>query len=284
MSKTKQTPLQDLKASRTDLHHVPFSLLRLKEDGNFNIRKDYGDIEELAANILENGVRMPMRGTKVKEDGIEVFYITDGHRRFKALQWLHQEGHKDIVAPFRLEEKFTNDEQRTIDMFLTNEGKPLTPLEQAIGVHRLHTIYGYKTSMIAKKLSKSEMYIGKLLKLNSLPEKAKQLIVKGIITATEMMDLQKEGKVDEFMADYAAGKYNKQQTEAFEESTPPQKITKSKITKKSKYQYDPNEESFSNPEYLIGSLELPILRAIADGSLNIRKIAKGYLKLKESEK
>lgn len=284
MSKTKQQPEKELKASRTDLHHVPFSLLRLKEDGKFNIRVDYGDLEELAASILENGVRNAMRGSKAKEDGVDVFYITDGHRRFKAMQLLHSRGHKDIVAPFRLEEKHTSDEQRTIDMFVTNEGKALTPLEQSIGIHRLHVVFGYKISDLAKKLSKSEVYIGKLLKLHSLPEKAKQLITSGKITATQMMDLQQKGEVEQFMADYEAGKFNIPQTDVFVGSTEPEKITKKQIAKKTKYEYNANENDYRNPDYLLGQLaDIKLLQAIADGSLNIRKIAKGYLKLKESE-
>jgi ParB-like chromosome segregation protein Spo0J len=48
----------------------------------FNVREDYGDLQELAYSILGNGQTVPGR-VDVLADG--TFLLVDGHRRFKAL-------------------------------------------------------------------------------------------------------------------------------------------------------------------------------------------------------
>lgn len=188
-------------AKRGDIFKVPFSLIRVKE--GFNIRKDYGNISELAESIEENGLKVAMRGYKDKEDGLEVFVITDGHRRYKACTLLNDKG-VELMIPFILENKGYNDEQRLVDMFITNEGKGLNPLEQAEGVQRLIN-YGYSEGEIAKKLAKSEGYIKKLNSLNSAPKKFLNLIEKGTISATLAISIIAEGKVEEIMQKLAAG-------------------------------------------------------------------------------
>lgn len=82
-------PAQEVK--KGDVWKVPFDNLHLVE--GLNIRTDYGDIEELAASILANGVKVALQGYR---DG-EQFYVVDGHRRYTALKLLADRGHKLIV-------------------------------------------------------------------------------------------------------------------------------------------------------------------------------------------
>jgi ParB/RepB/Spo0J family partition protein len=182
-----------LNAKRGDLFKVPSSQLRIKE--GFNIRQDYGNIDELKESIKANGILVPMRGYKEKENGNDVYIITNGHRRNKACELLLEEG-TEILVPFILESKGYTDEQRLIDTFLMNDGKNLTPLEQAEGVRRL-LAYGYTEKEIAGKLAKSEGYIRKLNSLNTAPKKFIKLIEDGIISATLAIQIIAEGKVDE---------------------------------------------------------------------------------------
>jgi ParB/RepB/Spo0J family partition protein len=184
-----------LTAKRADIFKVPTSQLYLID--GLNIRTDYGDLQELAESIKENGVKVPLRGYKKVIDGKEVYVVTDGHRRTKASQILLEQG-IEILVPFITEAKGYSDEQRLIDMFIMNEGKALNPLEQAEGVRRL-IAYGYSEKEIAGKLAKSEGYIRKLNSLNSAPKKLINLIERGVISATLAINAIAEGNVQDIL-------------------------------------------------------------------------------------
>jgi ParB-like chromosome segregation protein Spo0J len=184
-----------LTVKRSDLLKVPSSLLRVKE--GFNIRTDYGDIPELAESAKVNGIIVPLRGYKDKENGIEVFIVTDGHRRTAALKLLLEQG-VEVLVPFILESKGYSDEQRILDMFIMNDGKSLMPLEQAEGVRRL-IAYGYSEKEIAGKLAKSEGYIRKLNSLNNAPKQLRNLIEQGVISATLAIEAIAKNQVEEIL-------------------------------------------------------------------------------------
>lgn len=61
-------------SKRTDLLWVDPVNLTVQE--GFNVRYDYGDIDELAKSIIENGVKVPVRG--VKDRGTDNYILTDG--------------------------------------------------------------------------------------------------------------------------------------------------------------------------------------------------------------
>lgn len=178
--------------TRTDLFRVPASKLKTIE--GFNIRQDYGNIAELTESIRENGVKVPLRGYKDKDGS---FIVVDGHRRYQAVKALLEQG-VEVNVPFILEAKKYSDEQRLIDMFVMNEGKALTTLEQAEGVRRF-IAYGYNEKDIAAKLAKSEGYIRKLNSLNTAPKKFIDLIRKGTISGTYAIEVIAKGQVDEVL-------------------------------------------------------------------------------------
>jgi ParB/RepB/Spo0J family partition protein len=213
-----------------DLKMVPYENLKIITD--FNIRTDYGDIPLLCSQILEHGVKVPLQG--YKEKGSEIYVIKDGHRRYKALTYLKENGQlpESIFIPFVLEPQKYNDERRVIDMFIMNEGKPLTPLEQAEGIKRLQQ-WGHSDKEIASKIGRSIAYIGKLALLISAPKKLTNMIESGKVSASFAMDIISKGETDKFLADVDAGKFDSQSTsnghEIFPDATP--KKAKAKITK-----------------------------------------------------
>lgn len=213
---------------KRDLTMVPYELL-VARDG-FNVRTDMGSIEDLAASIKEHGVKVPMRG--YKEKGTDKYFITDGHRRYAACSIVVNETGSTIYVPFVLEPQGYSDEQRVIDMFITNEGKPLTPLEQAEGVRRLQN-WGYSDKDISQKIGRSIAYIGKLSSLTTAPKKIIKLIENGKIAASFAMDIISKGETDKFLQDVDAGIFEVQKAtnghEIFESE--PVKKSKTKITK-----------------------------------------------------
>lgn len=187
--------MNDVKKS--DLFKVPFANLRLVE--GLNIRADYGDIQQLAESIKINGLKVPLSGYRQGEE----FFIVDGHRRYQALTILHEQG-VDVIAPFLLEQRGTNEEQRIINMVLSNEGKPLNPLELAEGVRRL-LAYGWSQKDIASKMAMSPAYVNRLNLLNTAPKKFIKLIASGEISSSLALQVIGEEKVEEFMQKYESG-------------------------------------------------------------------------------
>jgi ParB/RepB/Spo0J family partition protein len=214
---------------KTDLIKVKYGNLKVIE-GN-NIRQDYGDIPLLANQILEHGVKVPLQGHR--EKGTDIFIIKDGHRRYAALTHLKDNGllPEDIWIPFVLEPQKYNDEQRVIDMFILNEGKALTPLEQAEGVRRMQN-WGYTDKDIAQKIGRSQAYVSKLSSLNAAPKKMINLIEKGTIAASFAIDIIAKGETDKFLQDVEAGTFE-QKTNNGHEIFPSETATKTttKITK-----------------------------------------------------
>jgi len=215
---------------KKDLILVPYKNLKVIE--GFNIRNDYGPLELFAENLLENGVKVPMQG--YKEKGTDFYFIKDGHRRYEALKYLDESGRlpDPFYVQFIVEPQKYNDEQRIIDMFVMNDGKPLTPLEQAEGVRRLQN-YGYSDKDIATKTGRSIAYVGKLASLITAPKRLIKLIENNKIAASFAMDIISKDETDKFLQDVDAGLFEVQQAtnghEIFESE--PIKKSKTKITK-----------------------------------------------------
>lgn len=188
-------PTDTLKAKRADLYKVPSSKIIAKEEDN--VRTVYNGITELSESIKENGVKMPLKGRKVRINGEDYFEVTDGFRRSRAIKMLLEQG-IEILVPFVLEPQGYSSEERLFDMFLMNEGDPLTPLDKAAGIKKA-LAWGYTEKQIAQKLAKSEGYIRKLNSLNSAPIQLKNLIETGVISATLAIDAIANNKVEEIL-------------------------------------------------------------------------------------
>jgi len=162
---------------------------------NFNVRQDYGDIEELAASIHENGVKVPLRGRRDQENEGH-FLLTDGHRRLKACMLLVERGNPPVQVPFRLEPQGYSDEQRIVDMFVTNDSKLLNIVEQSEAIQRLVN-YNYSEKEISQKTGRSTSFIRNCALLNSAPKAIKNLIVNKKISHTLVVELFKNKKYEE---------------------------------------------------------------------------------------
>jgi ParB family chromosome partitioning protein len=157
---------------------------------NFNERIDYGDIEELAQSIQENGIRVPLRGHYDKLE--DKWLITSGHRRLKAIQELDKKGIK-IVVPI-ISDVRESDEQRVLGMITDNSGKKFNPVEEAAVIHRLIVDHNYTEEQIRDKTGFTKVYICNLKLLIKAPKKVKDLIVNNTLSATLAMKIFREEK------------------------------------------------------------------------------------------
>lgn len=158
-----------------------------KKDGSnrFNTRQDFDDIFEFAES-LRDGIKVPLRGY-MGENG--KFQITDGERRWRGAKILAQKNIQ-IPLPIIREPKGYSEVDRTLDLLLTNSGKPLSMLEQAHAFARL-LAQGLSTKEAADKSGKSETHIANCLTLLQAAPEVQQKVAKGEMTATLAVDLVK---------------------------------------------------------------------------------------------
>jgi len=185
MAKEKETTA-DGRPPRKDVFFLTLDQIGIEE--GFNVRQDYGDLKELSESIEANGVRVPIRG--YKKDG--TYWITDGHRRYKAVQLLNKKG-LEVRIPFLADGRESSQEQRVIDMIICNDGKKLNPVEVADAVNRLIN-FGYSENEVHVKTGFSKVYISNLKLLNAAPKKIKNLITDNIIKSTLAMKILREEK------------------------------------------------------------------------------------------
>lgn len=159
-----------------------------------NLMKDYKTVEDFIQAITEGSPEGDLLSKKKLAQIYDDYQQLDEKTR-KATNWA------DWILTYELAEvillvlpeaKGTTDEERTIDMFLTNEGKKLTLLEQAEGVRRLQDNFNMHEKFIAARIYKSVTYVRNCIKLLKAPADIQKLMHDGIIKPTLVIQLLKE--------------------------------------------------------------------------------------------
>ncbi len=164
-----------------NVYRIPSSQLAVRE--NFNKRYDYGEIEALKQSIMKNGAKQPLRGYKEKDQ----YIITDGHRRYRALQLLAADG-LEVEVSFVVEPKGYTEKERVFDMLILNDGKPLTMLEEA---EVIAVLIGMEVSdeEICTTLGKSVTHLHNLRLLIGANVKLKDNIRNGMVSSTAVLEM-----------------------------------------------------------------------------------------------
>lgn len=193
-------------------------------DEKLNPRTNYGDIEELMNSILENGIRNPLKGFK-KGDKI---ILKDGHRRMRAVNLALSKGHKIERVPVILELSTLNDEERTLEFLIYNDGKPLTMLEQSEVIKRLLN-FGWKITDVVKKTGKARGYIDNLILLTKTSLKVQHFIKEGKISAHAVIQIMQAVKGDIDKTNTEVENAIKLATESGKEKATPKHVTTEKV-------------------------------------------------------
>lgn len=160
-----------------------------------NIRTDYGttdgSFEELVKSIEANGIIVPIRAYRDKDNEGQWIAI-DGHRRLTAAMKLVEEKGLTIRAKvITVDSRKVSDEQLIIDMVVTNSGKPLSPIEMAEAVRRLIN-YGYSAKDVATKFGKNVHFIRNLELLASAPKRMRDLVSQNKVSYSLVLNLLKD--------------------------------------------------------------------------------------------
>lgn len=174
---------ESLKIKREYFHLVPVSQIQVEE--GFNARIDYGDIESLVSSIIEHGVKQPVTGRK---EG-DTFVLTDGHRRFKAVQIAIERGHDIKTIKMVVEKKGYNEEQRLVDMITLNSRKNLSMVEKG-DVYKRLIGYGWSETKIAQSIGMSESHVsGCLTLVNSASQKLKKAVADKVLAPSSAIEI-----------------------------------------------------------------------------------------------
>lgn len=137
-------------------------------------RKNFNreSIDELSKSILEHGVVQPII---VKPKG-DRYIIVTGERRWRAARAAGLDSIPVIIRDM--------DEREMLEIALVEnlQREDLNPMEEAEGISNLIKGYGLTQEQVAQRLGKSRPAISNSLRLLSLPEEIKDLLVENKIT------------------------------------------------------------------------------------------------------
>lgn len=134
---------------------------------------DEDKIFDLAKSILENGIIQPI---VVRKSG-KGYEIVAGERRWRAARMAELDEVPCIVREL-------TDEQNMLFAIIENmQREDLNPVEEAEGINQMMTTYKLTQDQVAKSLGKSRPYIANAVRLLKLPEKVKEFMQKGKLSA-----------------------------------------------------------------------------------------------------
>jgi ParB family chromosome partitioning protein len=154
---------------------VPIEFLRPNPR---NPRKTFNDaeLEDLTNSIAEKGIIQPILARTVP--GVaDLYEIIAGERRWRAAQkaGLHE---VPIIA-------VEADDRQALELAIIEnvQRADLNPLEESQGYQQLEADFGYSQQELAKIIGKSRSHVANMLRLLKLPERTKQLLAQGQISA-----------------------------------------------------------------------------------------------------
>jgi ParB/RepB/Spo0J family partition protein len=171
---------------RSDIFKLPFETITV-QDG-YNDRTKFTEKQsflELKESIRVHGIRKPLT---VKAVGEEIF-LREGHQRLEAALQLLAEGvefpncQHVLCLPFK-----GTEEDEVLDVIISNDGTPLTSLEQGYTMLKLETKFGYDAKTIAEKTSKSLPHVYNCLKLAKCPASVRIYLEEEKVTANVVLD------------------------------------------------------------------------------------------------
>lgn len=166
---------------------VKIELSKIVIDPEFNVREDYGDTEGMAKSLLENGQQQLGR-VDVLANG--TFLLIDGHRRYRGMKLLEDQGHEPLFKAIVNSSKTTL-EDRLFQMFITQDNKQLAPHEVAEIITRLINM-GHTQSTIAKKIGRTDTYVSQMVAFSKESPAVKEMVKNGEISSTAVRILQKK--------------------------------------------------------------------------------------------
>jgi ParB family chromosome partitioning protein len=219
--------MKEISQGRSEIYKIDPRIIELDE--SYNVRVSLNGIDELAQSIKENGVKVPM---SVRIDGDRVLLVR-GHRRFAAVQKLIEEGIEILNVPCTSERM--GEEDRVLDLIISNDGEKLNPLEMGEVFQRLVN-FGWNQVKIAQRAGTTQANVSSCLKLVSAPVKAKQAIIDGIMASSLVLSIVNESKTEKEINEKIDKAY--EVSEQNSTNGAKKKVTKRSIAEKQNISFD----------------------------------------------
>lgn len=183
---------QNAKAFRST-YKVPFKIITVLE--GWNTRTIFEGIEDLAADILANGLNEPLEGV-MSPDG-KKFHLTDGERRFKAIQWLVKKGEVFDEVEVVPTPRGMKPQDMLVRMLSSGVQKSMyKDVEVANGLLRLKTDFKLSNEEIGSKMGRSRQWVDNMIKLAKQTDAVKEQVAKGKTKKTTVIAPMKDKTTD----------------------------------------------------------------------------------------
>lgn len=180
------------KTTKTDIYKIDPRAIVVDE--GFNSRCDFGDIEELAAQIAEQGVLNPITVTPFKdENGNERYRLVDGERRYRAILYNIEHGIECLRVPALFAAKNLSEEDKLMQQIIRNQGKPFSEYEYGIAFKKFADM-GLTHAEIAKKLGFPRWKVDCFLAHLNRDERVQKLMKEGVITGVDVRHIYQAAK------------------------------------------------------------------------------------------
>ncbi|MCL2331100.1 MAG: ParB/RepB/Spo0J family partition protein [Proteobacteria bacterium] len=176
-------------------------------------RKTFADSElaDLAASIREKGVLQPIL---VRLGGAQQYEIIAGERRWRASRLA---GLPEIPA---LVKNVATENAMEIALIENVQRENLNPLEEGAAYKNLMEKCGYAHKDISRLIGKSESYIRNIMRLETLPESVKKMVVSGEISASHARAIAVAENPDELARQIVGRGLSVADTESLVKSVP----------------------------------------------------------------
>lgn len=151
----------------------------------FNQRVDFGDINELAAQIKEQGLLEAISVVPYEKDGEKRYLLINGERRYRALMKLIEDGEDVGEIPANFLDGNIEDADLLVQQFMRNEGKKFNDVELGKICQKLKEL-GKSNSEIARALGKNPGVVTYALQSLDYDPRIREMIEKGEIGGTEV--------------------------------------------------------------------------------------------------
>lgn len=178
-------------------------------DPDFNSRKTFNNIEELAASLDQNGMitRLGVREGGADKAGKRKYFLIAGHRRHMAIDkylrdpdWapVDNKGKKlprkttpaSWVTVEVKKHKGNTQDNAIINMIENLQREALDPMEEAAAMQLYIEKYKVTQAQLAQRLGKSEPYISQRLSLlKNTAAEVKEALEKGTVSPTQVREM-----------------------------------------------------------------------------------------------
>ena len=179
--------LSSLLGVEVEKHTDNYKMIPLEfiKPGPWQPRKifDKDELESLSNSIKKQGIIQPVI-LKPNDTIKSQYFIIAGERRWRACQLA-----KIHEIPAIIRDDINEDKIAELSLVENIQRSELNPIEEAEGYQSLLSNYNYTQEDISKAVGKSRSYIGNIIRLLSLSDKAKELLLQKKLTIGQVRPL-----------------------------------------------------------------------------------------------